>query len=816
MSHAFGRPGIEPRWTSSAKSGVGTAISLASRVWFTLSHGIINEVYYPRIDQACTRDVGLIITDGHAYFSEEKRQAKSSVTYIESAIPAFHLENNSQDGNYRIIKEIISDPVRDTVLQFTRFMPQKNAEGDYRVHVLLAPHLANRGADNNAWLGNYKGTPMLFAGRDDCALALACSVPWKARSVGFVGCSDGWQDLMKHKKITWQFDRADNGNVAMIAEIDWQAGGEEGFVLALGFGSKISEASHRARASLFDGFATAKDRYLREWRAYHNRLHDHKAQVSPGLDIAAVSASVMRIHEAKRFPGGLIASLAIPWGSSKGDDDLGGYHLVWPRDLVESAGGLLAAGAHADAHRVMHYLMTTQEADGHWSQNMWLDGTPYWSGTQLDETAFPILLVDLAMREKAFEEDDLKQFWPQLRRAAQYIASNGPVTQEDRWEEDPGFSPFTLAVEIAALLTAADMADRSGESKIARYFRETADCWNDEIENWTYVTDTDLAKKLGVDGYYVRIAPPEIADAASPLQGFVPIKNRPLGSNLQEADHIISPDALALVRFGLRAADDPRIINTVKAIDELLKTDTPHGPIWHRYNSDGYGEHENGDPFNGTGIGRGWPLLTGERGHYELAAAKIDEATELLKSMEAFAGETGLIPEQVWDSDDIPEKELQFARPSGSAMPLVWAHAEYLKLKKSIEQNRVFDMPSQTVQRYQIDKVKAQYKIWRFNHKIRAVPRGVKFRIEALSPMTVHWSGDSWKSTHDTRAIDTGIGIYIVDIDTTDLPPGGMIDFTFYWPQADKWETTNYSVAVTASLESAKPASKETSSAVPA
>ncbi len=793
---AFGRPGIEPRWTTSAKSGVGTATSKASRVWFTLSHGVINEIYYPRIDQACVRDMGLVITDGRAFFSEEKRHTKSSIKYIETAIPAFHLENVCNQGNYRIIKEIISDPARDALLQYTRFIPQLKTDGEYRVHALLAPHIANHGAGNDAWLGDYKGMPMLFAARGGTALALACSVPWKARSVGYVGSSDGWQDLAKHKHMTWQFDHANDGNVALTGEIDWQYAGEDGFVLVVGFGTNFEEAGHRARASLFDGFEAAKEQYLREWRAYHNRLHRHNSQVSISLDLGAISASILLIHEAKRFPGGLIASLSIPWGSSKGDNDLGGYHLVWPRDLAESAGGLLAIGAHTDVRRVLHYLMTTQEADGHWSQNMWLDGTPYWSGTQIDETAFPILLFDLAMREKAIETDGIKRYWPKLRNAAQYIVSNGPVTQQDRWEEDPGFSPFTLAVEIAALLVAADMAESMGESSAAQYLRETADAWNSEIEHWIYVKNTDLARKIGVEGYYVRIAPPEIADAASPLQGFVPIKNRPIGSTFQKADQIISPDALALVRFGLRAADDPRIINTVKVIDTLLKTDTPFGPVWHRYNSDGYGEHEDGKPFNGTGIGRGWPLLTGERGHFELAAGRLDEAAKLLKAMEGFAGETGLIPEQIWDTQDIPERELTFGHPSGSAMPLVWAHSEYLKLRKSVAENRIFDMPAQTAKRYQIDKIQSQYKIWRFNHKCRWLPIGKKLRIETLSPVMVHWSNDSWQTVRDLISRDTGIGIYVADIDTQNLKPGDRIEFTFYWPEPKKWEQKDYCVKI--------------------
>ena len=187
-----------------------------------------------------------------------------------------------------------------------------------------------------------------------------------------------------------------------------------------------------------------------QWLAWQGSLLDLEPQGADPRRLYRVSTAVLCTHEARDFPGGAIASLSIPWGFSKGDEDLGGYHLVWPRDLVETAGGLLAAGALADARRVLAYLRTTQEADGHWPQNMWLDGTPYWSGVQMDETAFPILLVDLARRELALSPGDVARFWPMVRRAAGYLVRNGPVTQQDRWEEDPGYSPFTLAVEIAA------------------------------------------------------------------------------------------------------------------------------------------------------------------------------------------------------------------------------------------------------------------------------------------------------------------------------------------------------------------------------
>jgi glucoamylase len=806
-SFAPGWPGIPPRWTSSAKTGVGTALNQTSRVWFTLSHGIFDEIYYPRVDQACTRDMGMIVTSGTDFFSEEKRQTEQKVETLAPGVPAYKLTNTCIEGRYRIKKEILADPKRDVVLQSTKFTPLQGKLSDYHLYVELAPHLRNEGANNTAWVGDYKGVPMLFAERPGVALALACSAPWLNRSAGFVGASDGWRDLNQHKQMTWNYTRAEDGNVALTGEIDLaQSGGN--FVLALGFGANASEAGQRARASLLDGFKGAHKVYLQEWQDWLKTLLPLSSPPNNAKethDLFLTSAAVMRTHESKRFPGALIASLSIPWGFSMGDDDLGGYHLSWPRDLVESAGGLLAIGAHNDARRVLYYLQVTQEADGHWPQNMWLDGSPYWNGIQMDETAFPILLADLANREKALKPDDLKRLWPMVKGAAGFLAKNGPVTTQDRWEEDPGYSPFTLAVEIAALLAAADLADLNGEAPIGVYLRETADTWNSSIERWVYATGTDLAGQIGVDGYYVRISPPDVADVASPSQGFVPIKNRPPGDSLEPAAHIISPDALALVRFGLRAADDPRIVNTVKVIDAVklgdkgvqLKTDLPYGPGWHRYNYDGYGEHSDGSPFDGTGIGRVWPLLAGERAHYELAAGHTDEATNLLHVFEAGAGVGNMLPEQTWDAADIIEDELFFGKPSGSAMPLVWAHAEYVKLLRSLRDGHVFDMPPQTVQRYIVAKTESNRVNWRFDEKRLNMPAGKMLRIELLAMATAHWSVDNWQTVNDmqTREIG-GLGIYLVDLPVDTQPANTTLVFTFHWSASDTWEGTNFSVNI--------------------
>jgi glucoamylase len=787
LLRATGWPGTPARWTSAAKSGVGTALG-GSAVWFTLSHGILNEVYAPRMDQAATRDLGLVVTAPGGFFSEVKRHARHVTECPIPGVPFYRVVSTCSRGRYRVQTEFITDPARPVVLERVRFRPLQGAPGDYRLFVLLAPHLENHGAGNTAWVGEYKGVPALLAARGGRALGLLSSTGFRARSAGFVGTSDGWQDLVRHGELGSRAELAEDGNVALAGELE--AGGD--IVLALGFGRSPGEAASQARASLAEGFEPLLDAYARPWRRWQAGL-----RAAPGRRLFATSAAVVKTHQSKHVPGAMVASLAVPWGFSKGDGDLGGYHVIWPRDMVEAAGGLLAAGARAEAREALVYLDATQEADGHWPQNMWADGSPYWNGVQMDETALPILLLDLARREGALAAGDVEErrFWPMARRAASYLVRNGPVTQQDRWEEDGGYTPFTLAAEIAALLAAADLAEMSGEAGLAPYLRETADWWNERIEHWLYVRGTSLARRVGVEGYYVRIAPPDAAD------GFVPIKNRPPGQARRPAEDVVCADALALVRFGLRAADDPRIADTVQVIDALLKVATPFGPAWRRYTGDGYGEHADGAPFDGTGIGRAWPLLTGERAHHALARGDRAEAELLLATLERLAGDGGLLPEQTWDAPDVPERELFFGRPAGSAMPLVWAHAEYLKLVRSLADGKVFDTPPQARERYLVARVRPRLAAWRFNNKVRRMPRGRVLRIETLAPAVVHWSADGWRTARDAATADSGLGVHHADLPTAELETGASVVFTFYWPGASRWEGADFSVGVVAGEE---------------
>jgi glucoamylase len=775
LADAPGWPGIAARWTSSAKSGVGTALTAVSRVWFTVSHGILNEIYYPRVDQACTRDCGLIVTGEDGFFAEEKRDCTVDMTAVEDGVPAFQLVSTHHGGRFRIIKSIVSDPRHDAVLQQIRLEVLQG--GPLRLFVLLAPHLVNGGAHNAAWAGTYKGSTMLFAQGGGTRLALAADRAFLATSVGFVGASDGWQVLKAHGGLTELYDRAADGNVALAAELPVADGAP--IHLAIGFGrADTQEAAFHARASLQVAFASTVERFTAGWRSWQASLRSLDRRVG-SHNTYRVSTAVLRCHESPTFPGGLIASLSIPWGASKGDDDLGGYHLIWPRDLVQTAGALLACGAFDEVRRVLRYLRAVQEADGSWAQNCWLDGMPYWHGLQLDECALPILLVDLAWRYGALRRPQLEPYWPMVRAAASFVVRNGPTTNQDRWEENAGYTPFTLAAQIAGLLAAADLAELADAPDMAGFLRDTADAWEAQIDDWIYVADTDLARAAGAAGYYVRIAPPVPGEARAASNATIEVRNRDIASAAMPAASLVSTDTLALVRFGLRAPDDPRILDSVRVIDHVLRQELPTGPGWRRYNGDGYGEHDDGRPFDGTGIGRVWPLLAGERAHYELAAGRAAEAQHLLAVMEANASPGGLLPEQVWDGAPMPELELLPGTPSGSAMPLVWAHAEHIKLLRSLADGAVFDLPPQPVRRYQRTHHTPRVQSWRPDWRTDTVPAGRVLRVELPQPSVVAWSSDLWSTRNEVATSDCGLGVHVAELPTHTAGP-----LSFTWRSA--------------------------------
>jgi glucoamylase len=768
-------------WPPASKDGVGLAID--GRVWFTVGRGAVEEVFFPSPDRPRIAGVWLAITDKIGFMSDERADASHHVERPDEEIPLYRLSNRCRTDRYRIEKTIFADPDRDVLLQEVVFTSPSSAHDAISLHVHLAPRPSDEPGGDVAWLAEFEGWPMLFAQGGGISVALACSLPWATRKVGSSVAQAGRGDLEESRLATSVHDRADGENLILSGVID-QADTRERFVLALGFGEDPAGAARQAIASLKSDPRAIRDAYARGWRDWQATLDLPAFGPDSGRDLRRIGAAVLRTHMGGRDAGPVVASLSTPWGEAQTPESptyRGGYHLVWPRDQVEVANGLLSVGVGREARLILDDLKATQRPDGHWPQNMWCGGSHYWDGVQLGETALPILLCDRLAREGILTPEDARGFWPMIRRAASYIVRRGPSTQEDRWENQPGYTPFTLAAVIAALLSAAEMADGASEGHVAAYLRETADDWAASIDDWLYVEGTELARRSGVDGHYIRIAPCDWADKASTATGRLDPSSVPTNGSGIPATEVVSPDVLAFVRFGILAPDDPRIVSTVKVIDDILRVELPGGPCWRRYTRDGYGEHDDGTPYvkrDGKTRGRAWPLLTGERAHYELASGRLEEAVQLLNAMGSFAGESGMIPEQVWDAGDIPARGLFRGRPTGSAMPLAWAHAEYLTLCRSIALGRPVDRPPQPLRRYSGLRPDSRFFAWRTDHRRRLVPAGKILRILVNVPAVVRCESDDWPSpVREVATRDTTLGVHLVDLPIQELPAGTAVRF---------------------------------------
>jgi glucoamylase len=789
---AFGRPGIAPRWTRSAKDAVGTAYADSSRVWFTVARGILNEVYFPTVDRPQIRDLQYLITDSKTFFHDERRHLTSKVEYLDPHGLGVRITSVDPDGSYQLHKQIITDPHQPCVLVHTRLETQPRLAGKLRIFALLAPHLEGGGGSNSGYVAVRAGRETLVANKGRTWLALGASLPFLHRSCGYVGHSDGWTDLAQNYQLDWEFDAAEDGNIALTGELDLTKSNE--FVLGLGFGETLHHAVTTVSQSLGFAFADHKKRFIRQWTRACQRLAPLADASEDGGRLYRASHNLLLAHEDKTYPGATIASLSIPWGEARGDEDLGGYHLVWTRDMVKSAIGLLAAGNTEQPLRALIYLACAQRADGGFYQNFWIDGVPYWNGIQLDAVALPIILAWRLHQARALRNFDP---YAMVLRAAGYLIREGPVTPQDRWEENSGYSPSTLAANIAALTCAACFATERGDDVTAHFIHAYADFLERHVDGWTVTTEGALLP--GVSRHYIRIHPVDPDDSEpneNPNAGVLALRNRPPGATVAfPAKDIVDAGFLDLVRYGIRAPDDAVIVDSLRVIDAVLKVDTPLGPCWHRYNNDGYGERQDGAPFSGFGKGRAWPLLTAERGHYELAAGH--DVRPLIRAMEAFAGDTGLLPEQIWDEPNRPEFHMNIGQPTGAAMPLVWAHAEYIKLLCSAKDGAVFDRIPAVVTRYQQGDALARtrYEIWKFNRRPGTIQAGCTLRVLAGVAFTLRWSADEWRNVSDSQSIATGVGGDFVDIRVT-ANQTAPLRFTFFWTKAGRWEGKDFSVAM--------------------
>jgi glucoamylase len=763
-------------------------------IWYTIWNGIVTEVYYPTVDRPQLRDLQYLTTDGQTFFHEEKRDLTIEMERISDHALGYRCVNADPDGRYSITKQIISHAYHPCLLIHTCLTGKDEAFlSELKLFVLCAPHLEVGGGGNNGYIVLANGQRILMAQKGSKWMALAATVPFSRLSCGYVGASDGWTDLHNDFKMDWEFNSAPDGNIALTGELDLSKTRE--FTLGLAFGN----SQHRAIANLLQSLGTPfeehLERYKRQWEGGTSRLKPLGSSSFDKGNLYNSSYDLLLAHEDKSFAGALIASLAIPWGEAKGDNDQGGYHLVWTRDMVNSATALLAAGDMSTPLRALIYLAVAQHPDGGFAQNFWVNGDAYWSGIQLDEVAFPIMLAWRLHCEKALADFDTANL---VRSGTAYLIRNGPVTQQERWEEASGYSPSTLASNIAALICASLLFRKLGDEVTASFIEEYADYLEAHVEEWTTTTKGSLVE--GTPTYYMRILPEQV-DQKHPAEDkesrVLHIKNHGPDERADfAARDVVDGGFLELVRYGIRKPDDPIILATVKVIDTVLKVETPAGPTWHRYNHDGYGQGHEGGPFTSYGVGRVWPLLTGERGHYELAAGHSTE--KYIRAMEALASKTGLLPEQSWDEADRPDKFMWLGKPTGSAMPLMWAHAEYIKLLRSTKDGQVYDLIPEVARRYLGERPKRKrLEVWKPNRHVRFMKTSETLRVHGEDAFTLHWSTDEWKTATDTKSMTNALQINFVDL-TNVVPAGASIRFTFHWASDGRWEGRDYCVSVIA------------------
>jgi glucoamylase len=804
QGEAFGAPGLEPHWTSSVKDAIGTAYAASSRVWFTCSHGILNEVYHPTIDHAQVRDMEFLITDGETFAHEEKRDLITSFEYIHPEALGVRYVNRDPEGRYSLTREIICDPHHSVVLQWVKIEGHEELLPRLKVYALLAPHLDGGGAGNTARALDIAGRKMLLAWKNEWSLAMGASCGFSRVSCGFVGASDGWRDVMEKYRMDWEFGSATNGNIAVMGELNLSAAGSDGsrtFVVTIGIGEGHHTALQKTVSALVGPFEEHRERFIAQWHRVANpEWLAEKAR--DGGKLMRASHNVLLAHEDKTFSGAFVASLSIPWGQAKSDDDLGGYHLVWTRDMVQTASALLACGRVETAMRALSYLACTQKSDGGFAQNFWVDGRPYWSGEQLDEVAFPIILAWRLWKVNGQGNMDV---FPFVERAAGFLVRHAPITHQERWEENAGYSPSTLAAVISALVCAGEIARAHDSVELAVFYEDFADWIEHHLEEWTVTNEGILMPE--VRRHYMRIRPPEQGEAYA-CEGcgkeMIHLNNRPPGTrDYFQAREVIDGGFLELVRYGVRRADDPLMVDSLKVVDAVLKRELPQGPGWLRYNYDGYGDRPDGGPFLGWGQGRVWPLLTGERAHYELAAG--NDIAPLTETYEQFATMGQMMPEQVWDEPNSPAARLQFGQPAGSAVPLVWAHAEYLKLLRSALDGKVFDRIEPVYARYCEPEgrktLRRDIEIYSLRRPIQKIPVGATLRVLNEDRFAVSWSADGWKTVNISQSRSLGSAGYSVDISTANAPVGGELSWTLQWTEQGRWLGYNVNLKIETSQQ---------------
>lgn len=721
---APGGPGLGSSWAPAEKSLLGTSASNTSRVYFTGYRGILTEIFYPTLDNPNNVDLQFLVGDAAKTFvDEEKAQAAYTATQPDKRSMRWNASTSNSGHNWQISKIIFVDPTRNALIQRTTFsaLNGKNVS-DFNLYLLHNPSINDAGSNDTATTQSAGGRTLLVTSKATRASAIGVSLPWQnvagasMASAGFVGVNDGWTDLLGgvfDKTMNFNYASATNGNVAQMGWIGFggSTASSISFDVVVGFGASETEAMNTANATLADNLATLQTTYDNEWHAYNSALGTQGGTADDQYYLAAMSLKTIQ----DKSNGAMIAGIGTPWGETADDtSNTGGYHLVWARDLFKFANSLITAGDTASASAAVGFLFNVQQqASGRFPQNSQINGAPYWNGTQLDEQAMPILL---AYRLGPTVYNPL---WPKIQLAANYIVATGPWTQQERWEESAGYSPSTIAAEIAGLVAAAKIAIANNDAASAATYLRTADYWQQNVAAWTY-TNTG---PLGNGKYYFRINPagksgtgvgPQVYNpsAGPDVASIVTIGN---GGGTHDQRKIIDGGFLELVRMGVKSPNDAGIASTIAVYDGAVKqTIAGKGDAWFRYNFDGYGEQNDGSNYNGSsGRGRLWPIFTAERGMYEIAKSGLGTSgSPFLATVKAFSTPEGFVPEQVWSNtasvtpgvdggwQTTTPAPYVAGSPTKSIAPLSWAMGEYINLLASINAKSVIDIPSAVCARY--------------------------------------------------------------------------------------------------------------------
>jgi glucoamylase len=735
-----------PTWSSGAKTGIGTAYAdyaePASTVWFSLSRGVVSETMFGMIHETQLKDL-LFAVKGDSFAEMEPADMESTISYLDtdaSGRPqslAYRIVNRAKSGRYEIEKHIFTDPKANSLFLRVIFRAK---EGAITPTLVVHPGL-------NGGIGGEQadvGDTGLHVEKGGTHLVLKGLAPFAHESAA-----------------------EKDGGVELRAELPKVAQGEAVFDLVIGFGHSRAEAEAAADGSLARGHDQVLADYNGGWEHYLAKLSalgELAATAEDGGKLLNVSAMVLKASEDKLHPGALVASLSTPWGDSvPATKGATGYRAVWPRDFYQCAMALLALGDRETPVAALNYLKTVQVgaatpgnkgATGWFLQKTEVDGTPEWVGVQLDQTAMPVMLAWKLWQAGLVDKARLAELYrSSLRPAAMFLADGGkvdmlfnratittPVTQQERWEEQPGWSPSTTAAVIAGLTVGGEIASACGDRQGARHFRAAADRIAANIEG-AMATSLGVTSESAPNGakvaarHFLRIAPEGHPDAGDLLQS----RN---GKPARPEQNYLDAGFLELVRYGVRPAADPVILASLAALDdETLPDDfrvkyefrfpgfAQSFPGWRRYSDDGYGEDAvSGANFGAetadrlavnvdakqtpTQRGRVWPIFTGERGHYQLAlaAAKPGGATAAdieairvvyVRAMELFANQGLMLPEQVWDGIGAnPGGRFHLGAGTGSATPLSWAHAEYVKLLRSLHDRQVWDRYAPVAARY--------------------------------------------------------------------------------------------------------------------